>query len=78
MEVKKGGPLIVMMDFSIFLAHPTQCKSTYKTNGDGGFGSSFFSSGFSSFFSSAFSSFFSSGLASALACSYQIQMGNNH
>jgi hypothetical protein len=62
------------------LAHPTQCKSTNKTNGDGGFGSSFFASsaGFSSFFSSTFSSFFSSGLASALACSYQFITKHDH
>lgn len=74
-------PLIFMIDLSIFLAHPTQCKSTNRTHGDGGLGSSFFfssagfsSAGFSSFFSSAgFSSFFSSGLASAFGCSYTMK-----
>lgn len=66
-----------MIDLSIFFAHPTQCKSTYKTRGEGGLASSFFSSAFSSFFSSAFSSFFSSVLVAAVACSSYPMKFNN-
>lgn len=62
------GPLIFKMDLSIFFAQPTQCKSTNKTNGEGGcclWASS------SPFFSSALSSFFISALSSSCGCRFR-------
>src|ERR1044072_6313772 len=67
-------PLIFMIHFSIFFAHPTQCKSTNNTHGDGGLGFFFSSTGFSPFFSSAV---FSSGLDSSFAGSYTLEKKQN-